>query len=739
MAEGVLHYHFGYFISVQTYGDFISAQTRLHPSATSTTMSHHPSKRSRTAFEREDTSPYLIYGTPFEAPDPKSRDKDAFLPAWKQEVVDERGRKRLHGAFTGGFSAGTLRLTPIHPPRVRWTPSTFTSSRGNRAKITALKPEDFMDEDDLAEAAAEEERKIQREAEAAEAEGTSAEELANRGLTNTATLFNMLSSADEEYALGKKLMQKMGWREGQGVGPKVWRKVRDQDNADGEEEDFKTFWFAPEDVKARRWPHKTDTKGLGYTGELRADDGQEEEVVKPKPAVVKPLKKPNVRLGMGVGVFNDDGEDDDDIYEIKPKSAYNKAIGADKKKKAKAPAGTTPAVKVPGRHIFVSKKESLNRAKLRRCNDGTLPLPGFILADEPLWDDTPKKYPLPDVPEDYIPERMRENPAEYAARKAEQQQPTTLDIKSRGALLGEEQLPGKSVFDFLTPAARERIAAASGQKNLPPALGEQVDTGKTADQKSLDAIPYLEESVAQNALKGFLPYADAPQKRVRYRTFLEIKAGMRQGMPIREPDVSLEDWAKELHEFAHAARIFKPVTGLMANRFTSSSSVASQLPTTGGSKNLETEEVLISRPAAKVEDPAVTAAKMGMYGAMTRSTIRFYPTRLLCKRFNVAPPVHVDSTADDDGGSKDVELVNKRQMDRLMIEANTNSEWRESRSGGREAGTIETGPAPEESMEIDEKIEEKVDINVNPVLEAERAGDEVFKAIFGDDSDEEDD
>lgn len=28
------------------------------------------------------------------------------LPVWKQEVVDEAGRKRFHGAFEGGFSAG---------------------------------------------------------------------------------------------------------------------------------------------------------------------------------------------------------------------------------------------------------------------------------------------------------------------------------------------------------------------------------------------------------------------------------------------------------------------------------------------------------------------------------------------------------------------------------------------------------------------------------------------------------
>ncbi|KAK6536591.1 hypothetical protein TWF281_000818 [Arthrobotrys megalospora] len=608
-----------------------------------------------------------------------------------------------------------------------------------------------MDDEDRVEADAEEERRVQREAEAA-GTGSTAEELAARGLDNTAKLFEMLGSnakTVDEFPVGKKLMQKLGWREGTGVGPKVRRKVRDQEG--GEEEDFKTFLFLPDDVKVPQYPVKNDTKGLGYTGELKTEGGEEEEekpLLKPKAVV----KKSNIRLGMGVGVFNDDGEDDEDIYEIKPKSAYNKVLGGDKKKKKAATAAATaaasgvtvkPALKVPGRHVFVSKK---NNSKMRRCRDGTLPLPGFILHDEPFWDQSAKEFPLPEVPEGWIPQRLLADPAKYAAATAAKTVASTapLDIKARGALLGEEQRPGKSVFDFLTPAARERIASASGKKNLPQAKGEQVDTGKDALQKAKDAIPYLEKEVAENALKGFLPYADAPEKRARYRSFLEIKAGIRSGMPVREKGVSLEDWARELHEFAHAARIFKPVTGLMANRFTSSSSVASQLPTTGGSKGLETaEEVLLTRPAAKVEDPALTAAKMGMYGAMTRSVVRFYPTRLLCKRFNVAPPVHVDPMGDGEGG-KDVELVGKREMDRMMLEANTNPDWRGARSVGFESAGREGGGDDDNGdqegmgdvMEVDEQQVEEVDINHNPALEAPRAGDEVFKAIFGDDDSE---
>lgn len=56
-----------------------------------------------------------VIGTPieFEDDDPnnpnKNKSEDAikkYVPVWKQEVTDEKGRRRFHGAFTGGFSAG---------------------------------------------------------------------------------------------------------------------------------------------------------------------------------------------------------------------------------------------------------------------------------------------------------------------------------------------------------------------------------------------------------------------------------------------------------------------------------------------------------------------------------------------------------------------------------------------------------------------------------------------------------
>ena len=66
-----------------------------------------------------------------------------------EEPVDAQGRKRFHGAFTGGFSAGFYNTVGSEEG---WTPSEWRSSRAQRGGADAARrPEDFMDEEDLAE------------------------------------------------------------------------------------------------------------------------------------------------------------------------------------------------------------------------------------------------------------------------------------------------------------------------------------------------------------------------------------------------------------------------------------------------------------------------------------------------------------------------------------------------------------------------------------------------------------
>lgn len=65
-----------------------------------------------------------------------------------QIAVDSNGKRRFHGAFTGGFAAGFWNTVGS---REGWTPSEFKSSRGEKASLRLQKPSDFMDDEDMGE------------------------------------------------------------------------------------------------------------------------------------------------------------------------------------------------------------------------------------------------------------------------------------------------------------------------------------------------------------------------------------------------------------------------------------------------------------------------------------------------------------------------------------------------------------------------------------------------------------
>lgn len=68
-----------------------------------------------------------------------------YKPIWKQEYRSETGGKRLHGAFTGGFSAGYYNTVGS---KDGWAPSQFKSSRTDRADAVDNRVEAYMDEED---------------------------------------------------------------------------------------------------------------------------------------------------------------------------------------------------------------------------------------------------------------------------------------------------------------------------------------------------------------------------------------------------------------------------------------------------------------------------------------------------------------------------------------------------------------------------------------------------------------
>jgi len=66
---------------------------------------------------------------------------------FEQDVRDENGKKRLHGAFTGGFTAGYWGTVGS---KEGWAPQAFVSSRSQRAQLNNQNQnrDAFMDNED---------------------------------------------------------------------------------------------------------------------------------------------------------------------------------------------------------------------------------------------------------------------------------------------------------------------------------------------------------------------------------------------------------------------------------------------------------------------------------------------------------------------------------------------------------------------------------------------------------------
>ena len=623
-----------------------------------------------------------------------------------------------------------------------WTPSTFVSSRKDRAQKSQddkqrpqMRPEDFMDEEDLAERA---------EAQQLETQGAFAG-LGSKSADGSAKgMFSDMFKTTGE-TMGVKLLQRMGWRQGQGVGARVKRRA--QGDKTGE-----AHLFAPENTRMITFSKKTDKKGLGFAGETsldglvgrKADDEDDDSDTDARILSVnrsKLLAKPKKlkKSSFGVGVLNDTGSDDEDPYAIGPAINYSKIIGGDKKKRRGGLVSSTATQ----RPTFTSSKKLSQKPAstlegFRRCHDGRLPLDGFVLSTKPLLILTEIRYAPPTVPAGWKPKRATKfdmKPTTYEST-ADAAKASSLDAKARSALLGEAPLPGKSIFDFITPAARDKLASASGRSNLPQARGESAPAGfessASSNSRTLwDLIPPLDPKTASAALhrghSGWMPYSEDLDKRARYTAFLTLSAGLSSTLPPRPPTWSAEEWAKELREFAQAAEVFKPISGLMATRFTTSTAkpkLATDAP--------DAPADAPSKPA----DPAEEAARAGMYGPLTRSRHLFYPTRLLCKRFGVKPPANtgVDpgesaaggGTGEGSSGQGASGLVSKAALDMMMMHASQSLP--RFAKGGTEGG----GDEQHGSAGIEPEEQAQVDTETNEALEGKRPDEEVFKSVFED-------
>ena len=565
---------------------------------------------------------------------------------------------------------------------------------------------------------------------------------------------------DPEDGKGKQLLRRMGWHDGQSVGLRSEETAYPNDGS-GRFKDLKgAHKLSSESSAMVAFIRKDNTSGLGFP--KVAGSAKFKSSIRALPSTEK-LYKTQAELGnldvtarlrtsqrksMVVSGMNSTSSDEDDPYIMGPNISYHKTIGGDKmnKNKKKRSKGNSETRGLSNHHMMstpmtqysMSSKASESSAQLRK-HHGRMPLAGFVLSCSGAAISSSAQHSPQNVPEGWSPDRRTfikpPDSSEYKSTLDLARQ-SCYDASSRGSALGETPLPGKSVFDYLAPNARSRLSSLTKKSSLPDPDFESLPTNLAplaTDGGLLD--PRVAAAALDRADRGFLPYAKESSKTFRYRLFLSFSASGGGHAPPQPPGIQQQDWIREMQEFAHAATIFKPITSSMAARFTSSSS---------GSLAIDQEHTLQGGPEReqKSSSAAEEAAKTGMFGPLTRSSAVFYPSRLLCKRFHVPVPQHV--TADNDGLSGDVLKTQPSAPPQTSESAEgvlgSGSRFKSTKSqdgAGRNSELL--GKTDMEALTREaglvlpqDTTESLIDPDRNEALEAERPGDAVFRAIFGD-------
>ncbi|XP_064242944.1 G patch domain-containing protein 1 isoform X2 [Passer domesticus] len=596
------------------------------------------------------------------------------VPLQEQTVKDAKGRyQRFHGAFTGGFSAGYFNTVGT---KEGWTPSAFVSSRQKRADRTVLGPEDFMDEEDLSEFGIAPKDITTTDDFASKAKDRIKEKA--RQIAGVVAPIPGTTAFDDligpsKITVGVELLRKMGWKEGQGIGPRVKRKPRRQkpdptvkiygcalppglsEGSEDEEDEYQpeNVTFAPKDVMPVDLTPKENVHGLGYKGldpsqalfgasgrehlNLFTDSSEETSNLIGDLRHSKGRKLGITGQAFGVGALE---EEDDDIYATDTLSKYDTVLKDEE----------------PGDGLYGWTAPKQYKSKKRPERDfkyiGKV-LAGFSLASKPS---APVKiYPPPSLPRNYRPvhyfrpvltagneschlqKALEESTGKLESEPTHQSR-HTLNAAQRREQLGEAELKGTapSVLEYLSEKDRERlkqVKQASEQQMKAKPVSQQPPSSRLQLASPEDAAHkwqmLLGGQLANAGSSDFKPFAKNPEKQKRYENFVKsLKQGERGERLERFFDQSMTEWerGREQEEFFRAAMFYRSSSSSLSSRFTRAK------------YEDDVDKVEVPRDQENDIDDKETAVKMKMFGKLTRDNFEWHPDKLLCKRFNVRDP-----------------------------------------------------------------------------------------------------
>ncbi|KAM4894357.1 G patch domain-containing protein 1 isoform 2-T2 [Sylvia borin] len=640
--------------------------------------------------EEEDL---VSYGSPLQPLQEGERIKKP-VPLQEQTVKDAKGRyQRFHGAFTGGFSAGYFNTVGT---KEGWTPSAFVSSRQKRADRTVFGPEDFMDEEDLSEFGIAPKDITTTDDFASKAKDRIKEKA--RQIAGVVAPIPGTTAFDDligpsKITIGVELLRKMGWKEGQGIGPRVKRKPCRQkpdptvkiygcalppglsEGSEDEEDEYQpeNVTFAPKDVMPVDLTPKENVHGLGYKGldpsqALFGVSGREhlnlftagsEETSN----LLGDLRHSKGRkLGItgqafGVGALE---EEDDDIYATDTLSKYDTVL------KDEEPGDGLYGWTAPKQ--YKSKKRPEREFKYV----GKI-LAGFSLASKssaPI-----KIYPPPSLPRNYRPvhyfrpviiagnenchlqKALEESTGKLGSDPAHQSR-HALTAAQRREQLGEAELkgPAPSILEYLSEKDRERlkeVKQASEQQMKAKIVSEQQMKAKIVSEQQMKAKIVSQQSPNsrfqpaspedatlkwQRQLEGqlvnagssdFKPFAKNPEKQKRYENFVK---SLKKGEKGEALERFLDPSMSEWERGREREEFFRAAIFYRSSNSTLSSRF------TRAKYEDDVDKVEVPRDQENDIDDKETAVKMKMFGKLTRDKFEWHPDKLLCKRFNVRDP-----------------------------------------------------------------------------------------------------
>ncbi|XP_053683768.1 G patch domain-containing protein 1 homolog [Sabethes cyaneus] len=564
---------------------------------------------------------FCKYGTPL-----PSYGEDE-IPAKKpvsvedQIVLDVNGKRRFHGAFTGGFSAGYWNTVGSEEG---WRPTEFKSSRKDKGTFKLQNPMDFMDDEDLGEFGIAPQRVQAKEDFAHCSKGVkrSIAQINMAGpIPGQPVLKSLLRPAKEKTAVC--ILKKMGWREGQGIGDRQSRTAKkktrernkkeeyvmkmygcalptvntESNSSTDSESDFSDYevTFAPDDFDPLVAAIKQNTFGLGYCG-LQREAASGFNLFDTLEVVDQNNKKLSIRgQAFGVGALEDD---DEDIYAKDDMSKYDFSLENG------------------------SKKTTIKELNAKfNCLEGFCPKKITCKQSKKVYNIT--------IPENFIPRNWVKRFSRF--EPLDEKRAKNLEKK-------EHHIHGLGRHD-MTPIERSHVlgetqaAESKSSENIAPRILDrktEIDAaakifhkGSSCEQVKQNLKgPLLSNFQTQmsnlgSTKEGFKPFITDPDKQDRYEQFILFKPNEqystnRHFLASLQP-LGMSEWdrERELNEFVQAQRMYRPMDGLMSDRFVTESSIVAE---------------------KQIESSTKTDIKM------RRSKSMWKPNKDLCKRFNVPEP-----------------------------------------------------------------------------------------------------